>query len=1107
MVGYEIKNTHTLPRVYNSDKKLLYKLKDDTENIQQQIDDLPDIVQSDWNIEDATNMAFIKNKPNVPILDESGQIPAAYLPSYVDDVLEGYYYNNKFYKESTHTTEITPQVGKIYVDLSTDIAYRWGGSTYVEISKSIVTGVKGDAETNYRIGNINITPTNIGLSNVVNLDQSKAIKTITRSGTTFTYTCLDGTTGTFTQQDTIYTLPLAASGTRGGIQIGYQQSGKNYPVALSSEKAYVNVPWTDTTYSAGTGLSLTNTTFALALTKKLVTDALGYTPPTTDTTYSAGQGLVLNSTTFKLGSGTIAHYSRTGSGSAYIKIAINSTVGWMLSFKVRLYGSYVCDEYIISGYQYGSNHWYSPTVILQNTDGGTRKVIFGYTSVNNLWVAIPDRNYTGCDIIDVVNGYSQVSSFDGLFTLTRIAEADLSTKQSEVTVSPNARKSDIPTSLPASDVYAWAKASTKPSYTLDEVSDGTTRKLTNTWRKVQLNGVDKLGTGTNTNPLNLKAGTNVSITESGGTFTFAATDTTYESKAAASGGTAVSLVTTGEKYTWNNKSNLTLGTTSTTALKGNTKYAGSSTAGGAATSLENFKVTTTTTLTADPGINAIGYVSGLTKAEWNSQQTDGSLYAQWYNAKWGHEIFGDYRTGQIAVRGKNNGTWQAWRKILDSSNYTDYVNTTNFPGLDKTGTSNLTIGTTATTAAAGNHTHATSIAASTGTNKLSLAANTKYAITAGGTSYVFTTPADTNTWRGIQDNLTSSTNTTESLSAKQGYLLANGSARDNTKLPLAGGTLTGKVNVNSSHRDAGMYGVYDSHYLGHVWSMGTGYAISADGKDPASLYGMGYFHTNWSNSASYNTNNANKTALGTYAGGHQIGFFSNGVLGTSIGFGGNVWTSGGFIKKGGTSSQFLKADGSVDSNTYLTSHQDISGKKNVQTAVSDPSASGTSLTFIKTISQNAQGVITPAKATVSTMGAASSSAAGTAGLVPAPAKGKQGSFLKGDGTWSDIPVAVGTGNVTIISNGSGTSANIRYYGYVSMGTYADAKKVISISVYTTNKISTTIDGNFSVYIKTSLSHTFVDSVTIGSTTITNAFLFAFGTSNPGATTYISVYQV
>ena len=43
-----------------------------------------------------------------------------------------------------------------------------------------------------------------------------------------------------------YSLPLASSSTRGGIKIGYSQTGKNYPVSLSSEKAYVNVPWTDT---------------------------------------------------------------------------------------------------------------------------------------------------------------------------------------------------------------------------------------------------------------------------------------------------------------------------------------------------------------------------------------------------------------------------------------------------------------------------------------------------------------------------------------------------------------------------------------------------------------------------------------------------------------------------------------------------------------------------------------------------------------------------------------------------------------------------------------------------------------------------------------------
>ena len=37
-------------------------------------------------------------------------------------------------------------------------------------------------------------------------------------------------------------------------------------------------------------------------------------------------------------------------------------------------------------------------------------------------------------------------------------------------------------------------------------------------------------------------------------------------------------------------------------------------------------------------------------------------------------------------------------------------------------------------------------------------------------------------------------------------------------------------------------------------------------------------------------------------------------------------TASKFIKSGGTSSQFLKADGTVDTNTYLTQHQDISGK-------------------------------------------------------------------------------------------------------------------------------------------------------------------------------------
>jgi len=48
--------------------------------------------------------------------------------------------------------------------------------------------------------------------------------------------------------DTPYVLPLAASGTRGGVQIGYTENAKNYPVELDNEKMFVNVPWTDTPY-------------------------------------------------------------------------------------------------------------------------------------------------------------------------------------------------------------------------------------------------------------------------------------------------------------------------------------------------------------------------------------------------------------------------------------------------------------------------------------------------------------------------------------------------------------------------------------------------------------------------------------------------------------------------------------------------------------------------------------------------------------------------------------------------------------------------------------------------------------------------------------------
>lgn len=72
-------------------------------------------------------------------LNNSGKVPEEQLPSYVDDVLEGYYYNSKFYEDVQHTTEITGVSGKIYVDIPSGWSYRWSGTEYVLIGTGACT--------------------------------------------------------------------------------------------------------------------------------------------------------------------------------------------------------------------------------------------------------------------------------------------------------------------------------------------------------------------------------------------------------------------------------------------------------------------------------------------------------------------------------------------------------------------------------------------------------------------------------------------------------------------------------------------------------------------------------------------------------------------------------------------------------------------------------------------------------------------------------------------------------------------------------------------------------------------------------------------------------
>ena len=102
------------------------------------------LTKSDVGLSNVTNVAQIpadeKGAANgVAELDANGKVPSSQLPSYVDDVIEGYYYNSKFYKEAAHTTLITGESDKIYVDLSTDTTYRCSN-----VTNQTYTQIKGD---------------------------------------------------------------------------------------------------------------------------------------------------------------------------------------------------------------------------------------------------------------------------------------------------------------------------------------------------------------------------------------------------------------------------------------------------------------------------------------------------------------------------------------------------------------------------------------------------------------------------------------------------------------------------------------------------------------------------------------------------------------------------------------------------------------------------------------------------------------------------------------------------------------------------------------------------------------------------------------------------
>lgn len=95
--------------------------------------EIEDRKAGDTTITNSLN-AFISTKgqpSGLAELDSTGKVPAAQLPSYVDDVLE---FSTKAQFPQTG------EIGKIYVAKDTNLTYRWTGTQYLEISQSLALG-------------------------------------------------------------------------------------------------------------------------------------------------------------------------------------------------------------------------------------------------------------------------------------------------------------------------------------------------------------------------------------------------------------------------------------------------------------------------------------------------------------------------------------------------------------------------------------------------------------------------------------------------------------------------------------------------------------------------------------------------------------------------------------------------------------------------------------------------------------------------------------------------------------------------------------------------------------------------------------------------------
>lgn len=215
------------------------------------------------------------------------------------------------------------------------------------------------------------------------------------------------------------------------------------------------------------------------LTKENIVDGLGYTPPTKDTIYTHPTYTAKTNGLYKVTVDSTGHVSAVASVTKADITALgipgqdtNTTYGVATQSTNGLLSS--TDKTKLDGIATGANKYVLPTAS-SSTLGGV-KTTSQVTS---------SSGYTACPIISGVPYYKDTNTTYSLgsFGITATAvelnytdgvtsniQTQLNGKAASSHSHTKSQISDFPSSMPASDVYSWAKAVTKPSYSWGEIT-------------------------------------------------------------------------------------------------------------------------------------------------------------------------------------------------------------------------------------------------------------------------------------------------------------------------------------------------------------------------------------------------------------------------------------------------------------------------------------------------------------------------------------------------------------------------------------------------------------------------------------------------------------